>query len=124
MTAIDPRARALPQIGQPRAVREVKRGWHVQLPSGWHLVLDATANDFIGDVMLVLRVGARGRRAVPLPAKDKLMTRTPQEQIQWIEARRMAAPGHGDGPVSLVHRDELLMGLVADVVEHEREGER
>jgi len=124
VTAINPRPRPLPQIGQPRAVRDVKTGWHVQLPSGWHLVLQALSNSFTRDVMLVLRDGPYGERGVPLLPADRLMTRTPQEQIQWVEASRLArGPRGGLGPVSRVHLDEQLMGLVADVVKHEREGE-
>lgn len=125
MTATDPRSRALPQIGQPRPVREVRRGWHIELPSGWHLVLDAIPSALTGDVMLVLRDGAHGERDVPLLATDRLPTRTPQEQIQHVEAQRLARDPRGPmGPVSRVHRDELLTALVRDVVEHEREGER
>lgn len=118
MTAIDPRARALPQIGQRRLVRDVRCGWHVQLPSGWYLVLDAIGNDLTRDVMLVLRDGPHGERDVPLPAKDRLMTRTPQEQIQWVEAQRLDADG--DGPVSRLAADESLMDLLRDAF---REGD-
>lgn len=104
MTATDPRERTTPEIGQPRAARQIKMGWHVQLAGAWELVLDAIPSQVTKDVLLVLRDGLHGERTLALATDYRPMTRTPQEQIQWVEARRLAARnGHGPGPITQLH---------------------
>jgi hypothetical protein len=92
-------------------VRDIRMGWHAQLPGrGWALVNGV--GPLGGDVMLFVASGLHDEDTVRVPATTTLMTRTPAEQIQWIEDRRQGA--RGGGPVSQVHFDQQLMAAVAD----------
>lgn len=93
MTAIDPRPPALPEIGQKRYACDVRTGWHVRDHGVWHLVLDVAAQP--GEaVLLVLREGAHESQDLRLPRFARLMTRTPEEQISYVEAQCLRMLAH------------------------------
>lgn len=110
MTAIDPRARALPGIGQYRFVRDVRTGWHALIDGQWRYVLDAIRAHDGKNTTLILREGLNGERDVPMASTATLATRTPAEQIQWIEAQRVNA--RGGGPVSRLHLDQETQAVL------------
>ncbi len=120
MTAIDPAARPLPQISRLRYAADVRRGWHVTLPeTGWALVLGVgIVGPGKGDVQITVRTGIHEELTEQMPRSTRLDTRTPEEQIQYIEARRLAQmPGRGLGPVSRLHFDEQVTHALAEILQ-------
>lgn len=118
MTAIDPAPRALPEIGQTRYAADVRMGWHVQIDDDWRLVKAVRPMGAADDeVLLVLRDGREERRERMSPRK-RLMTRNPEEQIQYVEAGRLAAPppppGRDYGPVSRIHHDQQILAALGE----------
>ena len=115
MTAVDPSPRALPEIGQKRYAADVKIGWHVRLPEvGWTLVLGVgLVGAGAGDVQLTVRVGFLDEHTEQMDRHERLPSRTPEEQIRWIEAGRSSACG--GGPVSRLALDEATKALLADL---------
>lgn len=114
MTAIDPRTRVLPAIGQVRYARDIRTGWHVKLGGTWRYVLSAIVAKSGREVTLVLREGLHGEQDKLLDGRNTFATRTPQEQIQHIEAERIARDGHG--PVSRLHADSELLSALGDAI--------
>jgi hypothetical protein len=109
-------------IGQTRYAADVRMGWHVLLEGAWRLVMQARTPLGEGPVLLVLREGMHDERDERLPRMRRLMTRTPQEQIQQVESERLAAmPGRGLGPVSRLHFDQQLFVRVAEILDEEGE---
>lgn len=107
MTGLVVEPRALPPIGQRRCVSVVRTGWHIELPDGvWRLV---TGVGLLGggEVLLSVSVGLHDEDCLEYGRAVFLMTRTPEEQIRFIEAQRLeraAGPGlRGVGPVSRIH---------------------
>lgn len=117
MTAIDPRTRELPFIGQLRCARDIRTGWHVKLGGTWRYVLSAIVAASGREVTLVLREGLHGEQDKLLPGRATFPTRTPQEQIQHIEAERIAQRGRG--PVSRLHADSELLAALGDAIDAE-----
>lgn len=113
MTALDPGPRALPQIGQRRPVLLVKTGWHVHTDGAWRLVTDARRARYDrGPMILTMRDSVNGEGATTFGKGETLMTRTPEEQIQHIEAERLER--HGGGPVSRMHLDDQTEAVLRD----------
>lgn len=112
MTAVDPSPRAIPEIGEKRYAADVQIGWHVRLPeTGWTLVLGiGRCGPGKGDVQLTVRVGIRDEHTEQMSRHTRLATRTPEEQIRFVEARRSSA--RGGGPVSRIQLDEATAALM------------
>lgn len=106
MSALTVRPRELPPIGQTRYARDIRTGWHVQLPdTGWRLVLAADRD--LERVLLTVPDGLHTQTQVDLSSIAALPTRTPAEQIQFIEAQRIAdSPQYGYGPVTRLHTQQ------------------
>lgn len=106
-------------IGRVRRARETRRGWHLLLHGAWRLVEGA---DLWRDrVELTLHAGLHDIETVPLSPSARVLTRTPAEQIAYVEAVRLArAPGAGLGPVGRIHFDDQVMAALADNI---RKGE-
>ena len=118
---------ALPQIGMPRSARGIKMGWHVRIPSGvgWRLVTCPPHWSQQGDrVLLTVREGLHGEKDFVFRGSEQLHTRTPAEQIQWIEAQRVErSPRRGYGPVSRLHLREQTLAALSDAMLAESAGD-
>lgn len=125
LTVQPPPASGLPTIGMPRSARGIKMGWHVQLPGDdWRLVLAPPLYNPGSDWMLItVREGLHDSRDVQLRGKTQVMTRTPPEQIAFIESERLARPlGRSMGPVSRLHLREQVSDALADALLAEAAG--
>lgn len=120
MTALEsPPLRTAPDpgtVGRVRCARDVRRGWHLLLHGAWRLVEGA---DLWRDrVELTLHAGLHDIETVPLSSSECVLTRTPAEQIAYIEAVRLArTPGAGLGPVGRIHFDDQVMAAIADGIQ-------
>lgn len=104
MSATDPE-----DILSRHYAREIRPGWHVHLDGQWWLV--DNADPYWGRIILTVRThsGAVRTEHTQLRRSDTVDARTPEEQIAYTEAQRLAQiPGMGLGPVGRVHFDEQL----------------
>jgi hypothetical protein len=106
--------------GQPRYAADIRTGWHIRHDGDWRLVLAAHASQLTSTVTLVLRDGMHEESDLTVKRFDRLPTRTPEEQIQHIEAQRLAQPSQrGGGPVSRQYFRDRLFVRVAQILEGE-----
>lgn len=113
MSPVEAAPRELPPIGQRRLVTQVRTGWHIQVPDGaWRLVTGVGVLRG-GEILLSVSVGLHDEDALEYRKSQRLETRTPEEQIQFIESQRLehvAQDGRGGfGPVSRIHYEDQIV---------------
>lgn len=116
----------LPTTGMRRSARGIKMGWHVRVPYvGWRLVTCPPHWSQQGDrVLITVREGLHGEKDHVFRGSEQLETRTPAEQIAWIEQQRLAnSPRRGYGPVSRLHLQQLTLAALGDALLAEAAGD-
>jgi hypothetical protein len=120
-------ATPLPTIGMRRSARGIKMGWHVRVPlgGGWRLVVSPPRWSQERDrVLVTVREGLHGEKDHVFRGSEQLETRTPAEQIAWVEAQRLEhSPKRGYGPVSRLHLRELTLAALGDAMLAESAGD-